>query len=189
MKLSPLINNQDVFIDAHGHEKEGISFSDERYDIHLHKKTKYRIEGKVQEVNIRIPLNSNRSVTVTNAQNKDLDVPRKLLKEVRAVFEEDIDLRTNFVKEMKSVLENYYNVFLDKELAKKVLQKISSFFDLSWDDENIFFVILPKKDFPYAMYQTDFISKDTHVRLTMDWKGISIKNIKCKEKISTNHNH
>lgn len=181
MKLSPLINNQDVFIDAHGHEKEGISFSDERYDIHLHKKTKYRIEGKVQEVNIRIPLNSNRSVTVTNAQNKDLDVPRKLLKEVHAVFEEDIDLRTNFVKEMKSILENYYNVFWDKELAKNIFKKIGSFFNLNWDDENTIFAALSKKDFPYMMYQADFISIETHVRLIMNWEGISIKNIQKKK--------
>lgn len=37
MKLSPLIKDQDVFIDAHGHENEDIQFADERYDIHLHK--------------------------------------------------------------------------------------------------------------------------------------------------------
>jgi hypothetical protein len=49
MKLSPLINNQDVFIDAHGHEKEGISFSDERYDIHLHKKPNIALRGKCKK--------------------------------------------------------------------------------------------------------------------------------------------
>ena len=92
MKLSPLINNQDIFIDAHGHEKEGISFSDERFDIHLHKKTKYRIDGKIQEVHIRIPLNSNRSVTIKNARNQHIDIPNKLLKEIHAVLEKDKNL-------------------------------------------------------------------------------------------------
>lgn len=181
MKLSPLINNQDIFIDAHGHEKEGISFSDERFDIHLHKKTKYRIDGKIQEVHIRIPLNSNRSVTIKNARHQHIDIPNKLLKEIHAVLEKDKNLRVNFANEIKNVLENYYNVFLDKELAKNIFKKIGSFFNLNWDDENTIFAALPKKDFPYMMYQADFISIETHVRLIMNWEGISIKNIQKKK--------
>ena len=104
-----------------------------------------------------------------------------MLKEIHAVLEKDKNLRVHFANEIKNVLENYYNVFLDEELAKNIFKKIGSFFNLNWDDENTIFAALSKKDFPYMMYQADFISIETHVRLIMNWEGISIKNIQKKK--------
>lgn len=184
MKLSPLIKDQDVFIDAHGHENEDIQFADERYDIHLHKKTNYRVDGKIQEVNIRIPLNSNRPITISNARNKRMEVPRRLQKEINGVFEENKEIRIRFVEEVRKILEEYYHVFWDKEFAKQVLRKISYFFDLNWDEEDVIFTASKGDRTPYSMYQADFVSREYPIRLEMDWQGILIKNIRGRKEVT-----
>ena len=174
MKLRPLIKDQKLFIDAHGHEREDIHFEDEQYDIHLHKKTNYRIGGKIQEVNIRIPLNSMRPVTITNARSKYMDVPLRLLREIQEAFSDE-ELRSQFVREISEIIQNYFHVFWNKELAKKVLARISKFFDLPWDDEYVIFSANLSSSKHYSSYTAYINAGDDMYQLTMDFEGITIQ--------------
>ena len=183
MKLRPLIENQSVFIDAHGHEREDITFSDERFDIHLHKKTKYRVEGSIQEVNIRIPLNSTRPVKITNARNREMEVPRKLVKEIQDAFE-NIVLRERFVEEVKKILEDYFHVFWDKELAKTVMSRIGNFFGLEWANDAVIFTATRGQNATYSLYQADFLYGYTIYRMKMNWEGIFIESVHNNKQIS-----
>ena len=81
MKIKGILKEQEVSLDPHGHY-EMTSFDDSRYDFHLHKKTKRPIDGKERYVVIRIPLNSDRKVSITSDKEQIDAIPRKLKNEI-----------------------------------------------------------------------------------------------------------
>jgi hypothetical protein len=68
MNLKPLLKKQKLRTDPHGHNE--AQWDDSRYEIHLHKNTKYPIDGKICEINIYVPLNSDNKVRCEEGEGK-----------------------------------------------------------------------------------------------------------------------
>ena len=137
MSLKPLIQNQSLIIDDHkwgaGEEKNWDKSSN---DIHIDKKTKYPINGKRQEVRIKIPINSDNEISVQAKRNKLDDVPRRLKKEINDAFE-DKETRDAFIRELIPILENFSSNLDSVEKAIGVLDRLSKHFDLGWSSQTI----------------------------------------------------
>jgi hypothetical protein len=65
MSLRPLLEKQTIRIDDHKRGTREIkNWDDPGADVHIDKRTKYKVNGKVQSVTIRIPINNNRQISV-----------------------------------------------------------------------------------------------------------------------------
>ena len=99
--MKALLKNQTIRIDAHQYgNREVNNWDNITQDIHLDKNTDYKIEGKKQYISIKIPLNSNRDISVVSRSKKQSEVPRSLQKEIQNVFK-DINLRERFISQLK----------------------------------------------------------------------------------------
>jgi molecular chaperone GrpE (heat shock protein) len=137
MSLKPLINNQSLIIDDHKWgAREEKNWDKSSNDIHIDKKTKYPIDGKLQEVRIKIPINSDKEISVQVKKNKLGNVPRKLKKEINDAFE-DKQTRDAFIRELLPILENFSSNLDSVEKAIRVLDRISKHFDLEWSTQTI----------------------------------------------------
>ena len=59
MALKELINEQTVIIDDHKRgSREAKNWDDQSRDIHIDKTTNFPLDGKIQKLKIRIPINS-----------------------------------------------------------------------------------------------------------------------------------
>lgn len=111
MRLRSLIKNQVLSIDDHKWGcQEDKNWDIQHCDIHVDKKTNYPIKGKIREVQIKIPINSNRPIEITdkikgNKSNLD-DIPRNLKKEIENAFSND-KIRKAFVIDVYDVLINF----------------------------------------------------------------------------------
>lgn len=137
MSLKPLINNQSLIIDDHKWgAKEEKNWDKSSNDIHIDKKTKYSIDGKKQEVRIKIPINTNREITISAKRSKISEVPRKLRKEINNAFENK-KIRESFILDLIPILENFNSNLDSVEKATEVLNRISKHFDLEWSSQTI----------------------------------------------------
>lgn len=137
MSLKPLIENQSLTIDDHKWgAKEEKKWDEISSDIHIDKKTKYPIGGKKQDVRIRIPINSERKISVEIKKDRSAEVPNKLRKEIIEAFE-DKNKRDAFIKELIPILENFSSNMDSLEKAENVLKRISKHFDLEWTSQKI----------------------------------------------------
>ena len=179
-RLRPLIEHgQKLMIDAHGKEKVIREFGDTRYDIHLHKKTPYKSGGKRIEVNIRLSLNSDRPVKITDSSKNKIVLPPALEEEIIEVFE-DIELRDRFIKELFEVLENYYHYIVDKDSARDILRRISSYFGLDWSDYIVQFYVKTNKRNPIRnSYKAIIADTETSqlFEIRMDFEGIFLEEV------------
>lgn len=138
MSLKPLIQNQSLIIDDHNWgTREEKDWDKSSRDIHIDKKTKkYKIEGKRQEVRIKIPINSDKNISLDNKANKRAEVPQKLIEEIAEAFENK-KIRDAFIRELIPILENFKSNLDSIDKAKSVLNRISRHFDLEWDSQTI----------------------------------------------------
>ncbi|MDL2320454.1 hypothetical protein LJC45_04905 [Alistipes sp. OttesenSCG-928-B03] len=138
MALKKLIENQVVRIDDHKRGSREIkNWDDERNDIHIDKTTNRPINGKIQEVRIRIPINSARPIRIENSKGQDInDIPRGLKREIVNALENE-NTRGAFVNDVMRVLEDFETALSSEERARQVLTNISKHFDLNWPDEII----------------------------------------------------
>lgn len=137
MSLKPLIQNQSLIIDDHKWgAREEKNWDESSSDIHIDKKTKYPIDGKKQEVRIKIPINSDNEISVQAKRNQLDDVPRKLKKEINNAFE-DKQTRDEFIRELIPILENFRSNLDSVEKAIDVLDRLSKHFDLEWSTQTI----------------------------------------------------
>lgn len=137
MSLKPLIKKQKIMIDDHKRGgREEKNWDDNRIDIHLDKRTKTRIEGKLQEVIIKIPINSERHIRVENAKGQISDIPRSLKSEILDAFENK-DIRERFIADLVSILKDFKSQTANKEKAKAALSIISTHFGLDWDKDKV----------------------------------------------------
>lgn len=138
MSLKPLIQNQSIIIDDHNWgAREEKDWDKSSRDIHIDKKTKkYKIDGITQEVRIKIPINSDRNISLENKRNKIAEVPRKLREEISEAFSNKT-IRNNFIRELTPILENFKSNLDSIDKAKSVLNRISKHFDLQWDSQTI----------------------------------------------------
>lgn len=141
MKLRSLIKNQVLSIDDHKWGcQENKNWDIQHCDIHVDKKTNYPIKGKIREVQIKIPINSNRPIEITdkikgNKSNLD-DIPRNLKKEIENAFSND-KIRKAFVIDVYDVLINFSSKISDENKAKETLMKIAKHFNLGIPTETI----------------------------------------------------
>ena len=108
MRLRSLIKNQVLSIDDHkwGCQEEK-KWDFKHCDIHVDKRTNFPINGKIREVQIKIPINSNRPIEITNKKNGNKskldDIPNNLKKEIENAFSND-EIRNAFVVDVYDVL-------------------------------------------------------------------------------------
>ena len=137
MSLKALLNKQSIMIDDHKWGAGEIKNWDNMdIDVHIDKKTQYKIEGKIQEVRIRIPINSKRKLHI-ESKSKILDaVPRKLEKEINKAFNNK-SIRQSFIRDLVSILENYSSNFNTLKQVEDAIKRIIEHFDLKWTDDKI----------------------------------------------------
>ncbi|HFU76163.1 MAG TPA: hypothetical protein ENK66_07950 [Arcobacter sp.] len=137
MSLQKLIDNQTIMIDDHHWGAGEIKdWNDSTKDIHIDKKTQYKIDGKIQEVRIRLPINSNIKIKITTKSEKFLEVPRKLNREIKRAFEDRL-IRDSFIQDLILTLENYSSNFDSLDNTKDALKRISNQFGLNWTDNEL----------------------------------------------------
>lgn len=138
MALKKLIENQTIIIDDHKRgSREVKKWDNLGMDVHIDKTTNHPLNGKIQEVRIRIPINSDRPISIENGKGKEIDnIPRKLLKEIQGALE-DKQTRENFISEVMDVLDNFKTALSSEDRAKTILTRISKHFDLNWPTEII----------------------------------------------------
>lgn len=131
--MKELVKGQKIRIDNHNRGTGAVGYYDDpANDIHLDK-TVY--DGKKNgEYQIRVPLNSNRPVTVN--REEDERIPGRLLMEIQNAFG-DSDKKRRFVDEMREVLKGYpirdkNNVNVDK--VQEAMRRISDAFELGWNE-------------------------------------------------------
>lgn len=135
--MKELVQGQSIRIDNHRRGTRGIDYYDDpANDIHLDK-TLYDGRKKKESYQIRVPLNSNRPVTINREEGRH--IPNRLLDEVRTAFADEAK-RTRFVEELREVLRHYPirnqdNANIDR--VYEALRRIARGFDLDWNDEQI----------------------------------------------------
>jgi molecular chaperone GrpE (heat shock protein) len=137
MSLKPLIKNQTIIIDDHSRNGEMKNWDDDKKDVHIHKNTKTKIEGKKSNLTIKIPINSGRKISISNKNSNNFDkIPRKLKKEIQKAFENK-KKREAFIKDLIDVLKNFSSILDNEEKVKEAMRKISKHFDLDRTRQNI----------------------------------------------------
>ncbi len=177
--MKELIQGQRIRIDNHRWGTGGIDYYDDpANDIHLDK-TIYDGRKKKDSYQIRVPLNSNRPVTVN--RNERQQIPRRLLDEIQGAFNDDAK-RERFVNELREVLRHYpiedeNNVKIDR--VYDALRRIANGFDLEWDDDVIkkyvrttqqygtkYIALLTERDYTY------YLACETEGIVAADYKKI-----------------
>ena len=138
MALKNLIKNQTIRIDDHKRGCREIKEWDTSSDIHLDKTTNFPLNGKIQKVRIKIPINSDQPIKiVAKKEQKNIEViPNNLLKEIKEALE-DKEIRDRFILDVMDVLNNFDTALSNEERAKSVLTRISKHFDLNWPTDTI----------------------------------------------------
>ena len=145
MNLKELIKGQKLRIDNHRRGTRSIDYYDDpSNDIHLDK-TVYDGRKAKEIYQIRVPLNSDRPVTING--DESILMPNRIMREIREAFQDE-GIRKNFINEVRDVLKNYPLKNKDKYkgadeeeiLQKKVyaaMSRIARCFDLKWDEGQI----------------------------------------------------
>ena len=137
MSLKPLIRKQKLRIDDHKRGAGEIKdWNDPSADIHLDKETYLPIGGQIQNVRIKIPLNSDSDISIKNNKKQNDEIPRKLLREIKDALK-DKKARQDFVEDIVNVLKDYESALSDINNLRKSVEKIARHFDLGWSDTEI----------------------------------------------------
>lgn len=138
MALDSLIKRQTIIIDDHKRGGQEVkNWNDVRNDIHIDKTTNFSLNGKIQKVRIRIPLNSERPISIEKERKQVIDkIPGKLRHKINNVLE-NRETRNSFVKEVMEILEDFETALSNEQRANQVLTNISKHFGLNWPVETI----------------------------------------------------
>jgi len=178
MSLKSLINNQTIIIDDHKRGNQEIKDWDSpSADIHIDKKTKYPIEGKKQEVRIRLPINSDRPFKIEGKGKTRLsDIPNQLRREIQQAFD-NRKTREEFIIDIVQILQNYDTILDNEQRVEQVLRRLSRHFDLQWTDDKI------------ATYRNNVLELYTQNYTDDDNRSFFITVDKQKIKIGENNGH
>ncbi len=176
MSLKLLINNQIIRIDTHqSGNREINSWDDGTQDIHIDKTTYYKINGKKQSIRIKIPLNSDREISVINGSKK-WEISRALKKEIQDIFKDKARCK-EFIFQLSEILLNYPSQILeDDQRLYNVIDKICFVFWLSKLDltrETNFFSLW-KKVAVRHIYLEDrnrYVLKINNEEISLNWKN------------------
>lgn len=185
MNLKPLLNKQKLRVDPHGHSE--AEWSNPCYEIHLHKETKYEIEGKIWEVEIIVPLNSDGKVRCakynenSNGKGKrKIEIPRPLEKEIRNAFSDDV-LRVQFVEELRRELKNYPSEDGEERQIRTALQRIGNAFGINSLDESAIIEFYRSKDSDRT-YNMIVKEVNNFYKLTSNKEGIELQDWEYKQR-------
>lgn len=132
--MKALIKHQTLRIDTH-QRGDGQRLNWE--NVHLHKITNLKVEGKIQDLQVEVPLNADLEPRIYVGPKRRLDnVPKSLLREVEKALENS-QKRSAFVGEVLNVLNRNFNHHLSDDEAFSIIRRISNFFDLDWQDDFI----------------------------------------------------
>lgn len=170
MKIKGILKEQEVSLDPHGHY-EMTSFDDSRYDFHLHKKTKRPIDGKERYVVIRIPLNSDRKVSITSDKEQIDAIPRKLKNEIKDILD-DKNTREKFLQNIRLALKDYPSDFQDEKNVRLCIKRICIAFGFDWEN----------CDVDFLFHQADVVDEDRELyRVTIGENEAKIEDMMKKK--------
>ena len=137
MSLKPLIKDQKIRIDDHKRGTGEVKdWNDSSADIHLDKETYYPINGRIQNVRIKIPLNSESDISIKNNKKPTAEIPRKLKREIQSALENKED-RQSFVNDVVDILKDYDSALSNINNLRQSIKKIAKHFELDWSDSEI----------------------------------------------------
>lgn len=138
MSLIKLIENQTIIIDDHNRGNQEVkTWDNPARDVHIDKTTNFKLGGVRQKVRIKIPLNSQREVTISDLRNKRVDeIPRKLKREIQEALE-NRQSRIEFVVDVLRNINNYQSALENREKLNQIFTSLSSHFELNWTGERI----------------------------------------------------
>jgi len=138
--LKSLIENQEVRIDAHQWGgRERVHWDQTSNDIHIDKSTLYQVHGKKVTVRIRIPINTDRPISVEivdNIRKKDKvlsTAETRLLREILQALSDPIT-RKAFIEEVLNYIQSYPTSLSSLDRARAITARMGRHFGLS---ENI----------------------------------------------------
>lgn len=138
MSLQPLLEKQTIRIDDHNRGSQEIkNWDNPTKDVHIDKRTKYKINGKIQSVTIRIPINSDREKNVRINGNKNSEIPYRLYKEIRDILNENAEIAEALAKDIADEIKDYNSILDNEQKVQSALDKISKHFNLEWTKEKI----------------------------------------------------
>lgn len=95
------------------------------------------MNGKRQQVRIKVPINSDRPIKVENARKKELnEIPGQLKREIQRAFQNKTK-RDSFIKDIVEHIKNFSTILENEERVKQVVSNISKHFDLKWTEDKI----------------------------------------------------
>lgn len=137
MALKAIISNQTIRIDDHQWgNKEQKNWDDKSKDIHIDKFTNTKVEGKRQQLQIRIPINSDRPIKITNKNEQLEAVPKNLDKEIRKALGNK-DVREAFISDILKTLKDFPSLLDNERRASDILNRLSKHFGIEWTGETI----------------------------------------------------
>jgi len=138
MSLKPLLQKQTLRIDDHKRGTREIkNWDDDSADIHIDKRTKYKVDGKIRDVTIRIPINSNRPIRIDIDRDKNVEIPNKLYREIRATLDKNPDVARQLARDVMEEINDYQSKLTNEEKASAALNRISNHFGLEWTKDKI----------------------------------------------------
>jgi uncharacterized protein YpuA (DUF1002 family) len=133
MSLRELLNKQIIRIDDHNRgNREEKDWDDKRKDVHIDKQTKFKINGKTQNITIRIPINSDREISTEINGNRNEELPYQLFKEIKKALQNDREATEAFAKDIVDEIKDYKSVLANEQKAQIALNRLSKHFDLEW---------------------------------------------------------
>lgn len=181
MNLKPLLKKQKLRVDPHGHSE--ANWDNKCYEIHLHKATKYQIDGKLWDVDIIVPLNKDSEVRCLQGKGDrkyKLEIPRQLEKEIHKAFE-DKDKRVQFVEELRRELRNYPSNDGEEKQIRAAMQRIGHAFGINSLVESAIIEFYQSKDpdKTYNMIVKEGVNE--FYKLTSNKKGIELQDWDYKQ--------
>ena len=129
--MKALIKGQKLRVDNH-HRGDGSPL--DMPFVHVHKSTKYPIEGKLHQVDIEIPLEEHGTPRILVENERQEDIPRPLLREIQDVLANK-DRSITFAREIIEALRNYNPA--DENVAIEALERIAKSLGLRWQEKHI----------------------------------------------------
>lgn len=143
MGIKKLIDYQQIRIDSHQRGSGKANTWHPIEDVHLHKIINRK---KKESYEIRVPLNSERPITINGYGNKD--IPQFIKDEIEEALKNN-HVREQFIRDIDTAVANYYSENLSKEQrARQALGHIGKAFGLDAlrnvfkDDVNEFYAHL-----------------------------------------------
>jgi len=134
--MNRLLKDQKIRIDAHQRGAgERIGWDESANDIHVDKTQNRKVHGQDISVHIRIPINSDRNITVEipkRTRDKDAAVvtaENQLVREIHEVLS-DRKARQAFIDDILEILDNYPTAMSSAERGRTVVKRLSRHFGL-----------------------------------------------------------